>query len=108
MSILTGHEGAVTSGAFNRDGTRIVTCSADKTARVWDSITGRQIAVLPGYEEAVVEAEFSPDGAVIVTMSKGKPPRVWNAADGKLIGISPAMKRMLRPSHSVRTVCSFR
>jgi WD40 repeat protein len=87
MSILTGHEGAVTSGAFNRDGTRIVTCSADKTARVWDSITGRQIAVLPGYEEAVAEAEFSPDGAVIVTMSKGKPPKVWNAADGKLIGI---------------------
>ena len=31
-----GHDDLVTSAAFSPDGTRIVTASVDKTARVWD------------------------------------------------------------------------
>jgi len=33
----------VTAAAFSPDGTRIVTASSDKTARVWDAGIGRQL-----------------------------------------------------------------
>ena len=33
--VLRGHESAVWSAGFSPDGTRIVTASGDKTARVW-------------------------------------------------------------------------
>jgi WD40 repeat protein len=36
----------VLSSTFSPDGSRIVTASADKTARVWNATTGQQIAVL--------------------------------------------------------------
>ena len=31
--------------AFSPDGTRIVTASADNTARVWDAATAKEVAV---------------------------------------------------------------
>jgi WD40 repeat protein len=36
MGVLRGHDGRVTSAAFSPEGSRIVTASADKTARIWD------------------------------------------------------------------------
>ena len=56
----------VKSAAFNPDGSRIVTASQDKTARVWDAATAKEIAVLRGHESYVTSAAFSPDGTRIV------------------------------------------
>ena len=36
IAVLRGHEGTVTSAAFSPDGSRIVTASYDRTARIWD------------------------------------------------------------------------
>ena len=33
---MRGHDNFVWSAAFSRDGSRIVTASVDKTARIWD------------------------------------------------------------------------
>jgi len=38
---------AVYSAAFSRDGSRIVTASKDKTARIWDAANAKEIAVGP-------------------------------------------------------------
>ena len=38
------------SAAFSPDGSRIVTASDDKTARIWDAASGKEIAVLRGHE----------------------------------------------------------
>jgi len=53
----------VTSAAFIPDGARIVTASVDKTARICDAATAKQIAVLRGHHDLVTSAAFSPDGA---------------------------------------------
>jgi WD40 repeat protein/V8-like Glu-specific endopeptidase len=37
LAVLRGHENEVTSVAISRDGTRIVTGSSDKTARIWEA-----------------------------------------------------------------------
>ena len=58
--------------------TRIVTASLDKTARIWDAATAKEIAVLRGHENTVTSAAFSPDGARIVTASVDKTARIWD------------------------------
>ena len=59
------------------DGTRIVTASFDKTARIWDATTGAQLAVLRGHDSGVNGAMYSPDGTRIVTASDDKTARIW-------------------------------
>jgi WD40 repeat protein len=36
--VLGGHQDRVRSAAFSPDGTRIVTASNDRTARIWDAV----------------------------------------------------------------------
>jgi WD40 repeat protein len=52
-SVLAGHKGPVLRVAFSPDGSRIVTASADKTARVWDAATGEALIVLRGHDDIV-------------------------------------------------------
>ena len=85
--ILEGHEGRVWSAAFSPDGKRIVTASDDKTARLWDAGTGKQIGEpLEGHMGHVSSAAFSPDGKRIVTASADGTARLWDAETGKQIG----------------------
>jgi WD40 repeat protein len=87
ITVLRGHEGAVTSSVFSPDGTRVVTASVDKTARIWDAATGKEITVLRGHEGAVTSSVFSPDGTRVVTASVDKTARIWDAATGKEITV---------------------
>jgi len=80
LAELKGHTEAVASAAFSPDGTRIVTASHDKTARVWDAATGATLAELKGHTHVVFSASFSTDGARIVTASWDDTARVWDAA----------------------------
>jgi energy-coupling factor transporter ATP-binding protein EcfA2 len=82
-----GHEGRVYSAAFSPDGSRIVTASEDKTARIWDAASGNEIAVLRGHGNWVRSAAFSPDGSRIVAASDDLTARIWDAASGKEIAV---------------------
>jgi len=80
--MLQGHNSFVKRAAFSPDGARIVTASADRTARVWDAKSGQVLLKLQG-EGPVTSAAFSPDGARIVTASDDKTARVWDAKSGQ-------------------------
>ena len=43
---LTGHSGPVYSVAYSPDGKHIVSGSGDKTVKIWDSTTGKEVSVL--------------------------------------------------------------
>ncbi|WP_310497343.1 WD40 repeat domain-containing protein, partial [Sandarakinorhabdus sp.] len=85
LRTFKGHKGVVYSAVFSPDGRRAVTGSEDGTARVWDTATGKTIAVLKGHDAPVTSAAFSPDGRRVVTASFDSTARVWDAATGKLI-----------------------
>ena len=76
------HDAGVAQAAFDRSGKRIVTASYDKTARIWDVATGRQIAMLKGHHGAVERAGFSPDGRLVVTAARDGTARIWDAVSG--------------------------
>ena len=85
-TLVLPQEAKVHVALFSPDGRRILTASADKTARLWDSATGAPIGEPMRHEDEVVDAAFSPDGARIATASKDRTARLWDAATLKPIG----------------------
>jgi WD40 repeat protein len=62
------------SAVFSPDGKRVLTASRDKTARLWDAATGKQMGPDMKHENAVYSAVFSPDGKRVLTASVIKLP----------------------------------
>ena len=83
---LAGHEYTVLSAAFSPDGTRIITTSYDRTARIWDAATGEEIAVLRGHDHSVTNAAFSRDGKAVACGNQWTV-GVWEVATGKEIAV---------------------
>jgi len=79
---LIGHEMRVRSVDFSSDDKRLVTSSADKTARVWDLETRQTILRLHGHGDRVRSAVFSPDDQMIVTVSADHTARLWDSHSG--------------------------
>ena len=77
---------AVTAVAWSADGTRVVTASADKTARVWDARTGQAVGAPLQHQGVVQAVAFSADGTRVVTASDDKTARVWDARTGQAVG----------------------
>jgi WD40 repeat protein len=82
VAVLAGHTDGVNAAAFSSEGSRIVTASADNTARVWDASTGALDAVLAGHTDRVLGAAFSRDNSRMVTASADDTARIWDAATG--------------------------
>ncbi len=83
LATLEGHTDSVHTATFSPDGSRLVTSSSDKTARLWDAATGRQIVVLEGHTSGVLDAAFSADGGTIATVSDDRTVKLWNASTGQ-------------------------
>ena len=58
---LKGHDGRVDSVAFSPDGRRIVTGSADGTAKVWEAATPQQVAAWQQEEKAAAPPPPEPE-----------------------------------------------
>ncbi|CAK8719856.1 MAG: WD40 repeat [Candidatus Electronema aureum] len=83
LTIFGGHENFINSAVFSPDDTRIASASYDKTARIWDIETGRELKVLKGHNETINSVAFSPDGRRIASASHDKTVRIWDVATGK-------------------------
>jgi len=86
-AVLGGHGDVARFAAYSPDGTRIVSASYDKTARIWDAHTGAALAVLSGHKDRVFFAAYSPDGTRVVTASADRTARIWNAQTGAQLAV---------------------
>ena len=80
---LSGHGHGVLSAVFSADGSRIVTASLDRTAKIWDSSNGECKQTLCGHGHEVLSAVFSADGSRIVTASVDCTAKIWVSFTGE-------------------------
>lgn len=85
IAVLRGHENTVTDAAFDLSGNRLVTASADGTARVWDVTPRKDLGVLP--ERYVSSAAFDVEGRRLVTGSADGTARIWDVATWRRLAV---------------------
>ena len=75
---LHGHD-IVAYVAFSANGKMLATGSDDKTAKIWDPITGKILFTLTGHTEGLYFPTFSPDSKTLATCaSDGTPMCQYN------------------------------
>jgi len=83
LKVMHGHGDVVVSATFSPDGLKIVSGSNDKTFRVWDALTGKQLlSPLEGHNDWVRSVGFSADGLKIGSGPCAKTIQVWDALTG--------------------------
>jgi WD40 repeat protein len=92
-----GHNDFVRSLQFSPDGTRLVTCTQDGTARLWDAHTGQPLMEPlrhfdPGASNTLrvldLLVRFSPDGNQLL-IAAGPQARLFDSRTGRLISSAP-------------------
>ncbi len=78
-------ERAITSAAFNPEGTRLVTIDGSRTVQIWDVQTGQLLSQFEGPTDAVRFAKFSPNGMQIVAASSDKRVWIWEVSTGNVL-----------------------
>ncbi len=81
--IQKGHELAVVTVAISSDSNYVATASKDKSARLWEMSTGREVRSFLGHEATVTSIEFTSDGKFLITGSNDKTIRIWDVVTGK-------------------------
>jgi WD40 repeat protein len=71
--------------AFSPDGTRILTSSDDRTARIWDT-DGHELRVFRGHADRVHSGVFSPDGKHALTGAWDLTASLWRV-DGTEVAV---------------------
>jgi tetratricopeptide (TPR) repeat protein len=104
LAVLEGHTDFVNSAAFSPDRRRVVTASADHTARLWDPTTGAPLAALEGHTKFVNSASFSPDGTRVVTASADRTARLWDVATGEQVAVLQGQRTAAFSPDGIRVV----
>jgi WD40 repeat protein len=104
LAIVVGHEVLELEDGYNAhrlvvsdDGSRIAGAMADRSVRIWDANTGKQLALLRGHSDLVMDVSFSPDGNLLASASYDRTVRVWQvggpARSGQEAGSPGSMTR---------------
>jgi len=81
-----GNNRIVRWATFDPAGERILTCSDDRTAILWDARSGESVGPRLEHGDLVESGAFSPDGKMLVTASRDHTAQLWQVSSGKRIG----------------------
>ncbi len=83
LRILKGHTAYVKSVCFSPDARYAISGSGDKTIRLWDVRTGKEVIRFIGHNLAVVSVCFFPDARYILSGSRDNTFRLWGVETGR-------------------------
>ncbi len=82
---LGGHGNSVNGVSFSPDGKMLASASDDKTVKLWDTSTGKEIKTLKKHTNWVWGVSFSPDGKMLATASADRTVKLWDTETKKEI-----------------------
>ena len=83
--VQMGHPAQIASVAFSPNGQYVLSGSYDKTIKLWETATGREIRTFKGHSDLVNSVAFSPDGRYLISGSKDGTIRLWEVETGKQV-----------------------
>lgn len=76
-----GHQETVYGVAISPDGKQLLTASFDKTVKLWDLASGKEIRTFggdKGHQNLVLGVTFAPDGNTFATASSDNTAKIWD------------------------------
>lgn len=93
--IQKGHDQSVLAVSVSPDSNYVVTGSRDRSAKLWELSTGREVRNFLGHEGAVNCIDFSRDGKYIITSSGDRTAKIWDVLTAKEIYSTEPEARIL-------------
>jgi WD40 repeat protein len=81
LASIEAHKNWVEGLDVSRDGKWLVSASHDRSAKLWDVATRKEVAALTGFTGSVWCAGISPDGKSLAVGSHSDSLRLWNLGD---------------------------
>src|SRR5438067_6436746 len=85
LRVLEGHTDRVLSVAFSSDGKRALSGSQDRTVRLWNVGSGKELCRLEGHTLLVRSVCLSADGSLALSGSYDGTVRLWDVAGERLL-----------------------
>lgn len=85
--VLHPQQGSIYSACFSHDGTRIASCGASKTLKVFRSTSGEKLTEIQAHDDEVLCCAFSPDDRLLATCSSDRKVKVWNVERAMLLRV---------------------
>jgi WD40 repeat protein len=84
-AVLRGHRGQVNRVHFSPDGKQVMTTGNDGTARLWDAVTGKELAILD--QGSILGAQFVQDGPRVVVAGENYSAAVWDVEENRQLAL---------------------
>jgi hypothetical protein len=98
--VQLGHSAATVAIAFSPDGKFVLSGSDDRTMKLWEVSTGREIRTFRGDDSNVTAVAYSPDGRLALSGSTDGTVKLWDMITGK-------GRRMLKGHSAAVTAVAF-
>ncbi|NJL09231.1 MAG: hypothetical protein HC908_00365 [Calothrix sp. SM1_7_51] len=82
---FTGHFAPVTAVAISPDGKILASGSADRSIKLSNMVSGREINALQGHTEVISRLAISPDSKTIISGDATGVIKLWDISTGKLL-----------------------
>jgi hypothetical protein len=79
LHALRGHASPVTHVCWSPDDALLLSCSMDRSARLWDAVAGVCVRVLSRHADGVTAGAWAPSGRMLYTAGVDKRIVAWNA-----------------------------